>query len=232
MANAQVNTKSTTRDLNKTGKNNIAILDSLGFYGIGLRQAILNSADFSGYEIVVFKTAQEFMDAPNTMFSVVVVDSEFRDMTPTELQTLLSKGNTGSELLIMVNHASDPVLGEIIGNGIKGIINKDCEIEELQFAIRQLQNGKSYYDADTLLTYMREHSSGARVPIPEDLELEPIDIQMINLIADEYTQVEMNKILNLPTSTIMYLRRRLFAKLNVKNTAGMMRKALQYGIID
>lgn len=55
---------------------------------------------------------------------------------------------------------------------------------------------------------------------------------MIRLIADEYTQLEMNEMLKLPTSTIMYLRRRLFAKMKVKNTAGLMRKAINYGLID
>jgi DNA-binding CsgD family transcriptional regulator len=67
---------------------------------------------------------------------------------------------------------------------------------------------------------------------PDDLLLDEADTQMIRLIADEYTQLEMNEMLRLPTSTIMYLRRRLFAKMKVKNTAGLMRKAINYGLID
>jgi two-component system response regulator DegU len=68
--------------------------------------------------------------------------------------------------------------------------------------------------------------------LQEQFNLDELDIKVIQLIADEYTQLEMNQILDLPTSTIMYLRRRLFIKMGVKNTAGMVKKALQNRIIQ
>ena len=55
---------------------------------------------------------------------------------------------------------------------------------------------------------------------------------MIKLISLEYTQDEISTKMRLNTTTLTYYRRNVMNKLGVKNTAGLIIKALKLGIID
>jgi DNA-binding NarL/FixJ family response regulator len=155
-----------------------------------------------------------------------------KDADPVHMFEQLNNETPDAKILLLVKEVDPDKISSFIDAGIKGIIKKDCEPDEVLHAIKMLISGKRYFDSDILYEYLKRAGQVKKVPMPEDLVLDQTDMQMIKLIADEYTQVEMNKILELPTSTIMYLRRRLFAKMNVKNTAGLMKKVVQYGLIE
>jgi DNA-binding CsgD family transcriptional regulator len=63
-------------------------------------------------------------------------------------------------------------------------------------------------------------------------ELSEKEAQIIRLIAWEYTSEEIGKKLYLSTETIRSYRKNLFCKLDVKNVAGLVRRAFEYNIIQ
>ena len=56
--------------------------------------------------------------------------------------------------------------------------------------------------------------------------------EIIRLIAQELTNEEIARRLNNSPMTIITHRKNLLRKLNVKNTAGLVRYAVQHGLVD
>ncbi len=211
---------------------NLAILDAQGFYGLGLRQVIQKFSGFEQSELSVFKSSKEFLESPLSVFRIVIVEAGFLEQESAHFIDQIRKENKQVIMMLLAEHDDETAVATASKHHFNAFLYKDCNSEELQFAFERLNQGEKYYNTEAMLKYMRGSSKKRLMPSNLESQLDETDIKMIHLIADEYTQVEMNKMLGLPTSTIMYLRRRLFARLGVSNTAGLIRKALQYGIIE
>jgi len=61
--------------------------------------------------------------------------------------------------------------------------------------------------------------------------LTPREKEILFLIAHEYCNSEISRLLFLSKSTIDTHRKRLLLKLNVKNSAGLIRKAYEYNYL-
>jgi DNA-binding NarL/FixJ family response regulator len=210
----------------------IAVLDHQGILGIGLKNIIRNFRGFENADIILFKSGSDFAETDTQKFRIIILDSGFKSREANKHIEKIIKGSKYTSILILSDDPAEKGIQEALKMSANGFLKKDCSEEELEFALIKLVKGSKYFDTDSLLKYSKNLHKKKISLKPDDLHLDESDMQMIRLIADEYTQLEMNEMLNLPTSTIMYLRRRLFAKMNVKNTAGLMRKAISYGLID
>ena len=210
----------------------IAVLDHQGILGIGLKNIIRNFGGFENADISLFKSGLEFAETDIQRFRIIILDSSFKSKEANKHLEKIIKGRKYTTVLILSDETAEKGIQEALKINANGFLKKDCTEEELEFALIKLVKGSKYYDTDSLLKYSKNLHKKKISLKPDDLILDEADMQMIRLIADEYTQLEMNDMLQLPTSTIMYLRRRIFAKMKVKNTAGLMRKAINYGLID
>lgn len=61
--------------------------------------------------------------------------------------------------------------------------------------------------------------------------LSPRETQLLHLVAAENTNIEIASQLYIAVSTVETHRRNILTKLGVKNTAGMIRKAFELGIL-
>jgi DNA-binding NarL/FixJ family response regulator len=211
---------------------NIAVLDHQGILGIGLKNIIRNFGGFENADISLFKSGADFAETDVHKFRIIILDSSFKSKEANTHLEKIVKGSKYTSILILSDESAEKGVQEALKINACGFLKKDCTEEELEFALIKLVKGSKYYDTESLLKYAKNLHKKKISQKPDDLLLDEADTQMIRLIADEYTQLEMNEMLRLPTSTIMYLRRRLFAKMKVKNTAGLMRKAINYGLID
>ena len=66
---------------------------------------------------------------------------------------------------------------------------------------------------------------------PELAELTPRELEILKLIAEEYTNPEIAEKLFLSVRTVDTHRQNLIQKLNVKNTAGLVKYAIKSGLL-
>lgn len=57
------------------------------------------------------------------------------------------------------------------------------------------------------------------------------EMEVLQLIADEYTSEEIAKRLFISAHTVLSHRKRMMCKLDVKNTAGLIRRAFEIGFL-
>jgi len=58
------------------------------------------------------------------------------------------------------------------------------------------------------------------------------EVEILHLITEEFTTAEIGKKLHLSKSTVETHRRKILNKFGVRNTAGMVRRAFELGLLN
>ncbi len=119
----------------------------------------------------------------------------------------------------------------MLRNGADGYLFKSTSESELLQAIRTVHQGQQYLSADVnqrMIAKAIQKSSGERNFIPK---LTRREHQVLELISEENTTQEIADKLFLSASTIETHRMNLCSKLDARNTAGLIKKAIKFGLI-
>lgn len=130
--------------------------------------------------------------------------------------------------LTMYNERS--LVRQMIEAGADGYLLKNTNRDELLAAIRRVYSGKSYYDTEISEILVRGDSS------PKSKEqifpsLSSREKQIVRLIMDECTSPQIADQLNISLNTVETHRRNIMTKLNTKNSAGIVRITIEYGLL-
>ncbi len=111
-------------------------------------------------------------------------------------------------------------------SGAKGYLLKNSGAAELKAAIDKVMVGGMYFDENVVEV---ETPKLKQRSIPK---ITPREREILALIVDEMSSVEIAKKLYLSVGTVQTHRKNLISKLDVKNTAGLVRKALKFDLIN
>ena len=134
-------------------------------------------------------------------------------------------------LLTMLEDAAH--IREAIKAGVNGYILKKSDREELERAIELIMQGKRYFSPaiiEELIAFPGEDWNNTHSPTIQNLTER--EIEVLKLIAMEFSSAEIADKLYISLSTVETHRRNLFQKLNVKSAIGLTKYALKYRMID
>ncbi|MCB0639892.1 MAG: response regulator transcription factor [Lewinella sp.] len=134
-------------------------------------------------------------------------------------------------ILSMLKEAS--LIKLLLRSGATGYLLKNAGKDEVIRAIRTVYRGERYYSpevADIVMLSLAGDTSGATTsPFPS---LSRREKQVLKLIVDEHTTAEIADKLFISFGTVETHRRNLLIKLGARNTAGLVRTALEYGLLE
>ncbi len=132
--------------------------------------------------------------------------------------------------LTMINEMS--VIRKMINSGADGYLLKNVDKNELEKAIREVHQGNQYLGKNTShIVYNQIRSTKERTPVKLLPSLSRREKEVLALIVEEYTTQEIADTLHIGFSTVETHRRNLSIKLGARNTAGLVRIAIENGII-
>lgn len=121
----------------------------------------------------------------------------------------------------------------MIKNGASGYLHKNAGKDEVLRALERIRQGKKYFSDeinDMLIEGTRKGGEGTRrSPFPR---LSRREKEVLGLIVDEFTTQEIADKLFISFGTVETHRRNILAKLGARNTAGLVRVALEYRLLD
>jgi DNA-binding NarL/FixJ family response regulator len=137
--------------------------------------------------------------------------------------------------LTMYDDASS--VSEMMKAGASGYLLKTTGKSELINAISRVQQGEKYLSNEVSMKLIErmfdENAAREEAPrVPRKAEITKRELDIIRLIAEEMTNVEIAKKLNNSPMTIITHRKNLLRKLGVKNTAGLVKYAVQNGLLE
>ncbi|MXO07070.1 response regulator transcription factor [Flavobacterium sp. HBTb2-11-1] len=161
----------------------------------------------------------------------VILDISMPEMDGIELSKILKKQYPNVKILIVSTHSNVMVVSRLIRIGVNGYLLKNAEKEELLKAINTIASGENYFAEELEEKYI-SNSSRIEKQVSNLTELSSREKEILVLIAHEYNTAEIAEKTFISLNTVNTHRRNLLSKLNAKNTAGLVKYAVENGLVD
>jgi len=157
---------------------------------------------------------------------VILMDINLPDMNGMDLCQLIKTNYPGIAVIALSTLSQGSYITQMIENGASGYLLKNADKEEILEAIETVQNGKTFFsfEAGKIFKATTEKKSGLPVLSKREKEI-------LKLIAEGFTNIEISKQLFISIDTVDTHRKNLYTKLNVKNTALLIRYAIEHSFL-
>lgn len=163
----------------------------------------------------------------NNTADVVLMDINMGGMDGMELCALMKEKYPGVMILGLSTFNQGIYIKKMMENGASGYILKNSSREELMEAIHAVHGGDVFFSGEVGKT-LREYQRSSRTEIPV---LSSREKEILELIAEGYTNPQIAEKIFLSQFTVDTHRKNLLAKLNVKNTATLIKFAVEHKLI-
>ncbi|WP_076790535.1 response regulator transcription factor [Chlorobium sp. KB01] len=130
-------------------------------------------------------------------------------------------------IIILTNSITHPKIKELNDCGIKNIVLKTDDGDELFHAIEAALKGKKYYSGDVLDILLKKDG-----PMEDASLLTTSEIEIVRLIAAGLSTKEIAVKKHISFHTVMTHRKNIFRKLSVSSSPELMMYAIKAGLID
>ena len=142
------------------------------------------------------------------------------------------------KVLALSTYDDEDHIFKMLEAGATGYILKNTGKVELMAAIKTLASGDSYFSGEVSKKILAQIHSKASSPSPqfhtsaEDIPITAREIEVLILIAEGLTNHMIAKKLFISTRTVDTHRRNLLQKLDIHNTAALVKYAYEHGLIN
>ena len=162
---------------------------------------------------------------------VLLLDIQMPDITGDKLLPVIVKKYPQVRILILTNFDSIFYLKNMMQHGASGYLLKSTDQQKLIDAIQAVHDGNEYLEP-ALKQQADEKNSKTNRPSIQQPILSAREKEVIQLIADGFTTAEIAQKIFLSFTTIENYRFNLLSKFGVKNTAMLIKKAVQLGLVQ
>lgn len=166
---------------------------------------------------------------------IIISDMNMPGLDGNALIRPIKEINENIKVVILSMIDSKKTVEQAFSAGAWGYLLKAVHPEELMFALKQVSKGTKYLCSILsvkLLTEAMERSNTYQPEMAMSLEFTSRELQVLQLITDGLTNSEMSEKLFLSKRTIEGHRQSLIEKTGCKNTASLVKFAVQNGIIQ
>ncbi len=168
---------------------------------------------------------------------VILIDINMPVMNGIEATKKIREQYPDIRVLALTMFDDTAHVSEIMKAGASGYLLKNTGKAELIGAITKVYGGEKYVSSDMSVKIVEQmmnnkESSDRGVERARKADITKRELEIIKLVAQELTNAEIAAKLNNSPMTIITHRKNLLRKLGVKNTAGLIKYAMQHGLLD
>ena len=163
-------------------------------------------------------------------YDVILLDIAMPESSGLEILKQLRTFKPELQVLILSMYPEKQYAVRALKAGATGYLTKESAPDELIAAIRKVSLGEKYISlsmAEELATQLGDRTEKAPHEALSDREY-----QVMRLLATGKTVTEVAAELSLSVKTVSTYRIRVLEKLGLENTAGIIRYALQRGVVE
>ena len=164
---------------------------------------------------------------------VLVLDIDIGSPNGIEITEMVTKNHPGIKVLILSMMGLHDFVIQALEKGAIGFLLKNTGKDEVLTAIRSVSKGDSYFSREVSAILIEQlHKPVSSRKKSAEIPISPREIEVLKLIAQEFSNSEIAEKLYISIRTVDTHRRNLLEKLGAKNTAGLVKFAIQKGLLD
>ena len=207
---------------------NILIVDDHRILADGLAEILKKNKNYK-IEGILTKGLEVMPFLANRVPDLVILDIEMPDMSGIVLAKEILKKYTKIKILILTMHTEPAYFEQLFNAGIMGYMNKNADKNEIMDALEIIAQGNTYYGQDVITEYIN-HQKKPTAAI-EELRITQREKEVLKLILEGNTTLEICEKLFVAKNTIDSHRKNLLSKLGVKNTAELVKLAIEKKLV-
>src|ERR1043166_6863511 len=162
---------------------------------------------------------------------VLLLDIQMPGQTGDELAEIINEQYPAIKMLVLTNQDNIFYIKAMMRRGVAGYLLKTTREEVLLEAIRTVNKGGTYLEA-----VLQNKLAQDNVQAKQDLSASPVlsrrETEELKYIASNRTSQQIAGILSISKRTVDNHRTSLLMKLGAKNTAALIKKAIQLGLME
>ena len=160
---------------------------------------------------------------------VAVLDVSMSVLNGIDAAKEIQKVSPQTKTVFLTIHDEDPYLLDALRVGAKGYVVKTHAAENLVQAIREASRGGVYLSPEVSRAVVQAYQNKTELSAEP---LSPRERQVLQLIAEGKTTKEAAGVLNISVKTAETHRTRIMEKLDIHETAGLVRYAIRRGLVQ
>ena len=166
---------------------------------------------------------------------LVIMDISMPGMNGIEATRIIKENDPNAKILVLTMHDNQEYLNQIIRSGAKGFVLKNTDKEELLDAVKAVSAGENFFSKDIskliIDNYIRSAKDSDKSDTYKEVPLTKREIEILKFIAEGNSNQEIANKLFISYNTVDTHRKNIMHKLSIKNTAGLVRYAIEKGLI-
>lgn len=213
----------------------IAIVDDQQLFRQGIASIIHTQP---GFELCIeadngasfIKTLQNSSIIPD----IILADLEMPEMNGIALNEWIQENHPELKVIILSIHTKERLIAKMVQNGASGYLMKNCDKAELINAIKTTYNSGFYINMQVLRAIQNAsiQPKGIKNEIGIPIEISPREKEVLILICQEHTNIEIADKLFISQRTVDAHRNNLLAKTGCRNTAGLVLFAIKHHLFE
>jgi DNA-binding NarL/FixJ family response regulator len=165
---------------------------------------------------------------------LLILDISLPDMNGMEVARKILDFDSEANILMLSMYDDEDYVSTCIENGVKGYVVKNESSDELEYAVRTILDGKTYFSRQVHEVILNKYKRTASIKKErkENVKLTPREIEVIKLIDDGLTSQQMADRLFISPRTVETHRANLMKKMSVKNSLELVKKARSINVLQ
>ncbi|HXA82875.1 MAG TPA: response regulator transcription factor [Methylomirabilota bacterium] len=160
---------------------------------------------------------------------IAIMDISMPTLNGIDAARSLARSAPKTKTILLTQHEEEQYIHEALEAGVKGYVLKNQVANDLIQAIRQVGRGEFYLSPGISRAVMEAYRSKSERPADP---LTARERQVLQLIAEGKSTKDTASVLGISVKTAESHRMRLMQKLNIHETASLVRYAVRRGLIQ
>jgi len=164
---------------------------------------------------------------------IALLDISMPGLNGLEVAARVAQEHPATRVIIVSMHGDDESVRRALVAGAVGYLLKNSDRSELELALTTVARGDTWLSPSLTKRVVAAYAQGARAGADGSFEvLTPRQREVLQLVAEGRTGAEIAQRLSLSQKTVETYRARLVEKLGIRDVAGLVKFAIQRGLVS
>jgi DNA-binding NarL/FixJ family response regulator len=159
---------------------------------------------------------------------VCLLDINMPELDGMEAAKLIREKKPAIKIIMLTTYNDKEIISELIHIGVAGYLLKNSDRQELVEAVNKVMKGRHYFSEEVeniILQGLTEKKPSEVIPLTDR------EVQIVELLAKEYTNDKIAKELSISYRTVESHRKNIMQKTKAHNLAGLLKYAYNRGLV-